>query len=112
MTFEIHRGDTAPAFHKRLRDDVGDVVPIDTADEVSFHMRSIDYDEEVADDTTGNVNILDNREGEVEYSWQTGDTDDAGTYRAEFVVTFSDGSIRTFPVGGMYTIVITEDIDD
>lgn len=112
MTFEIHRGDTAPAFRQRLRDDMGDVVSLSSAQEVEFHMRSIDYDITLSDDTTGNVSIVDAASGEVEYSWQTGDTSTIGTYKAEFVVTFSDGSIRTFPVGNMYTVVVTEDIND
>lgn len=112
MTFEIHRGDTAPSFRRRLRNDIGETVPLTNAQEVDFHMRSLDYDTTVDDNTTGNVSIVDGPSGEVQYSWQSGDTDSVGTYRAEFVVTFSDGTIRTFPVGGTYTIIVTEDIND
>lgn len=33
--------------------------------------------------------------------WQAGDTDIAGNYHAEFHVTYSDGSVETFPNGLM-----------
>lgn len=35
--------------------------------------------------------------GQVEYAWGPGETDVPGLYGFEFAVTFTDGSVRTFP---------------
>jgi hypothetical protein len=38
--------------------------------------------------------------GEIEYPWATGDTATAGTYEAEFCVTWQDGTTQTVPNNG------------
>jgi hypothetical protein len=43
----------------------------------------------VADDT-----------GQVEYAWQTGDTDVSGTYNIEWTVIYPAGLVMTFPSRG------------
>ncbi len=54
--------------------------------------------------------IVDGALGVVQYDWQTADTDTAGVYEAEFEVTYSDGSIETFPNFGAISVVIDADI--
>ena len=48
--------------------------------------------------------------GEVRYDWSVGDTAEAGSYQAEFEVTYSDGSMETFPNDGHISVKITDDI--
>jgi len=117
--FEIKRGDTAPAFEKSLRDGLGQPVDISDSMEVDFHMRDVDFNTIVDDDTSGAVFVEEVPEEEngvvvfhALYQWQAGDTSDLGSYKAEFVVTFSDGTTQSFPRSGMYDIEVTEDIDD
>jgi hypothetical protein len=112
MSFDIHRGDTAPYFDKQLRNERGKIVDISNNTEVEFHMRDADYTVVIDDDTSGNVSVEGAASGDVRYSWQASDTDTLGTYHAEFVVTFSDGRTRSFPVDGLYEVTVTEDIDD
>jgi hypothetical protein len=110
--FEIKRGDTAPAFEKSLNDELGQPVNLDGLTELDFHMRDENYETVVDDDTTGNVSVENVVSGDVSYQWQSGDTDTLGSYKAEFVVTYDDGTIQSFPRNGMYDIEVTEDIDD
>jgi hypothetical protein len=112
MTFEIKRGDTAPTFDKRLREENGEPVNLTDFQEVDFHMRDDNYNTIVTADTSNSVSVTLSSSGDVEYAWQSGDTDTLGSYKAEFVVTFSDGTTQSFPRRGMYSIEITEDIDD
>ena len=60
------------------------------------------------DDTTmtKNLTITDAPNGIAEYQWQAGDTDTAGTYHVEAVVTFAGGSIQTFPQRSYLEITI------
>jgi len=46
--------------------------------------------------------------GNVQYNWQAGDTNTAGVFAVEFRVTFSNGTIATFPsIGqGQWTIQV------
>ena len=46
----------------------------------------------------------------VEYEWQAGDTDLEGLALAEFEVTFSNGTIETFPNGDYIYIKLNEDL--
>lgn len=42
----------------------------------------------------------------VIYTWQSGDTVSVGTYDAEFVVTYADNTVRSFPNYEFLTIAI------
>jgi BppU N-terminal domain len=59
----------------------------------------------------GEVDMTDADEGKVRYFWQPGETDNVGVHRAEFVVTFSDGVIETFPDGDYLEIEIVGDVE-
>jgi hypothetical protein len=110
--FEIKRGDTAPAFEKSLNDELGQPVNLDGLTELDFHMRDENYETIVNDDTSGGVSVDVEAGGRVSYQWQSGDTDTLGSYKGEFVVTYDNGTIQSFPRNGMYDIEVTEDIDD
>lgn len=43
------------------------------------------------------ASVTDAVDGRVQYTWQAGDTDTAGTYLARFHVTYGSGDIQDFP---------------
>jgi hypothetical protein len=50
--------------------------------------------------------------GNVRYDWTAADTDLAGTFDAEWQVTYSDGGVETFPGDETYnTVIISPDLD-
>ena len=103
-SFTLKVGDTAPSLEAILRDSTGD--PVDLSDAtVDFNVRR-----PRGGDTefTGPASVVDGPGGHVEYSWADGDTDVEGRYRAEFVVTYPDNSVETFPNDGFHDIVITQ----
>lgn len=79
--------------------------------EVNFYLSEPNEDGlEVDDSTAGNVSISDGANGEVTYSWQSGDTDRSGRFNAEFEVV--DGSDQsTYPNAGTFKIQITEGLN-
>lgn len=54
--------------------------------------------------------ITDAANGKVRYYWQAGNTADYGDYKAEFEITFPDGSKQTIPNDGYLTISIIKEI--
>jgi len=112
MTERIKRGDTNPPFERRLRDGNGEPVNVTGVDDIEFHMRDENFNVVVSDNIVGNVAIVDATSGKVEYDWQTDDTTDVGSYKAEFVVDFGADGIRSFPADDNYDVEIESDIDD
>ena len=78
----------------------GSVVDL-TGATVRFHMGDVIDAPAIIVNATGGV---------VRYDWATGDTDVAGSYRAEFEVTFVDGRIETFPNDTSIGVIIREDL--
>lgn len=102
--FYIKRNDTASSFQVTLRDATGSAADL-TGCTVKFIMSKT---------TTAKVNatavVVDATAGTVRYDWQTGDTNAAGTYRAEWEVTTGDGHKQTYPNPGYDEVVITQDL--
>ena len=98
LTWKMKRGDTAPNLRAQL---VRGGVPVDlTGATVKFCLLG----------TKRDCTIINATNGEVEYSWQVGDTESTGTLQAEFEVTYSDGKIETFPNDDFIQIVVLGDI--
>lgn len=55
--------------------------------------------------------ILD-EDGIVAYEWASGDTDQAGRYKAEFLITFSDGLPQRYPSSGFIRVYINSKVPD
>jgi len=53
--------------------------------------------------------VLDNN-GIIGYAWGAGETDTVGSYRGEFVVTFSDGLEDTYPSFGFIPVRINQEV--
>lgn len=103
-TFYLKADDTAPILETVLKDSSG--TPIDlTGADVRFAMLE-PRGAVVTIDTGATISDADN--GEVRYPWADGDTTTPGRYRAEFVVTYQDGTVETFPNVGYHDIIISQ----
>lgn len=105
----LKTGDTEPNLVVQLYKDNGNPKDLSTGSpEISFFLGQEAEDSlTVDDDTSGNVEISDASNGEVEYSWQSGDTASHGTYIGEIRVSDTDG-VSTFPNRGRFNIYIEE----
>jgi hypothetical protein len=104
--YTIKAGDAGAAIGAVLADASG---PVDLSGaSVRFVM---------ADAQTGAVKvaaaatITDAAAGAVSHTWAAADLDTAGSYLAEFEVTFGSGEIATFPSAGWITIEVVDDLD-
>lgn len=101
--FHIKKGDRLPSLTAILYDGEGAFDELATASGVVFKMVS------GATTKTGNAVIVDGLLGKVRYDWAAGDTDTAGVFNAEFVVTIG-GKEQTFPVDGYFTVEVEADL--
>ena len=88
MPFYLKQNDTAPSIRATLKDGSGSVIDL-TGASVRFHMK--DLSGTVKIDTAATI-ISPATSGIVQYNWTGSDTDTAGTYYAEFEVTYSDSA--------------------
>lgn len=103
-TFYLKTSDTAPVLEATLTDATGS--PIDlTGSSVQFQLSEPRSGTTIVD---AGANIADASGGVVRYPWGDDDTDASGRYRAEFVVTYADGSVETFPNVAYHDVIITE----
>lgn len=91
-TAYLKQNDTSPTLDAILTDANGTVVDV-TGASVRFHMLKIGATTLKIDAA---ASVIDGAAGHVRYTLQSGDTDTPGTYKAEYEVTFTDGSIETF----------------
>lgn len=106
MTFYIKQNDTSPAMLATLQDANSTAIDLTSAD-VRFHMRTIGGTSAVVDAAAVIVTAA---SGLVRYDWQAADTASIGSYQAEFEVTYSDGSVETFPNDGYIRVEIKDDV--
>lgn len=106
MAFYIKQNDTSPFLLATLKDGNGNLIDL-TAATVRFHMRAVGASSATVD---GSAAIVNEDQGAVKYTWQSGDTATAGIYEAEFEVTYSGGAIETFPNDGFIRVVVTDDV--
>lgn len=106
MAFSIKQNDTSPAIQATLQDYEDNPISLLGAT-VRFHMKSLDGAVKI----DRLASITDAANGVVLYEWQASDTDVAGTYYAEFEVTYSDSSIETFPNTDSIAITITPELN-
>lgn len=100
----LKSGDTHPPIPGQLIVN-GSPVSLATADSVRFLMRNGNSL------VTGVGTITNAATGTVEYVWQPGDTDDPGTYEAEWEVVWDPGKIETFPNDGYKEVLLLDDLD-
>ena len=106
MTFYIKKNDTSPKMLATLQDASGVAVNL-TGASVRFHLRTLDGLSTVVDAA---ATIVTAASGIVRYTWGAPDTATAGSYQAEFEVTYADASVETFPNDGYISVEILDDI--
>lgn len=112
--FIIKRHDTRPRYIVPLVDNYKEVneEPLDltTVDKVFFVMRERD-NEEAEPTVRSEAEVLgDPKEGIVQYTWQTGDTDTLGNYESEFELQWEDGGVETVPNADYFEIEVVADL--
>lgn len=100
--FSIKRGDTSPTLVYTLFPSVSLV-----GASAVFNMRQVGGSTTIA---RASASIDDASAGIISFDFTGEQTSVAGTYHAEFEITFSDGSIETYPNNDYITINITPDI--
>lgn len=106
-TISVKRGDRKPAVTWVALDAGGKRVDL-TGATAKFRMR-----EPVTGCTIlGAATIPSTKTGNLRYDWKLGDTDFAGSYDAEFLVTFPDLTTWTFPTVGTISITIEPNAAD
>ena len=93
MAFILKQNDTSPAISAVLKDSAGAVIDLSSASAV-FHMKAVGASTLKVD---ASASVTDPENGAIQYDWASGDTDTPGTYYAEFQVTYTDGSVESFP---------------
>ena len=106
MAFFIKQNDTSPILQANLKDGNNAAVDVSGAS-IAFKMRPVSSSVATVNSAAA---IIDGPAGSVKYEWQGSDTATAGSYFAEFQVTFSGGKIETFPNGDYIQITILDDI--
>ena len=106
-TFNIKQNDTSPNLEVFLRDDKNRPINI-TGAAVVFHMRN--RSDNSVTINGGSVTIVSGPLAQVRYVWSASNTSTTGNFDGEFQVTFSDGTIETFPNDDYIRIVITDDV--
>lgn len=105
-SFYIKQGDTAPALRATLKDPDGTAVDL-TGATVKFSMRTASGTVLV---NKQSVTLVTANAGIVEYAWQAGDTDTAGTHLGEFEVTHTDATVETFPNDSYARVIVTPQV--
>jgi hypothetical protein len=109
MTFTIVQNDTAPPITSQLSDS-GEAVDLSNVSNIRFHMEDEFKNVIVDDDLTGDVDIVDANLGKVAYEFDQDDTSNVGSYKGEWQVLYSDGTIETYPSNTKVNIEVTEEI--
>jgi hypothetical protein len=105
--FTIKQGDTRPKLVAVLSES-GTPIDLTTATSVKLLMRVTGSVGAAKVDAAATITSA--AAGEVTYTWLAADTDTAGTYDAEWEITWSDGGIETVPNDGYFTVVVGDDI--
>lgn len=108
VTFFIKQHDRRPLLTVSCLDNAGMPVSLESASQVKFYMKSGESLKVSASATPDPDQDL--NPGVVTYAWALGDTDTAGRYKAEFEVTWSDGTPQTFPTSDYLVVIIKADL--
>ncbi len=98
---KMKRGDTLPNLRVKLTE-AGNAFNL-TDYSVSMRLRRTDDESLIVDEE---ITIEDASRGLVTYSWDSGETDESGTYLLEFVADDGTGSTITFPNSGYTRLYI------
>jgi hypothetical protein len=104
--FTIKQGDALPELTATLRSQA-DQSAIDLTEALSILFRMREKGKPYATNkVSAAAAFVSKPAGTVKYSWITGDTDQVGTFEAEFVVTWPGSKLQTFPSSGTFEVVV------
>lgn len=111
MAFTIKKGDTLPEINASLTTgpdaDTQVAVDLTTATSTILVIKPVAGGSSTR--LTGAI-VGSPTLGNVKYVWQAGDTSVAGSYDAEWEITFGAGKIQTFPNDSYFSIIISSDL--
>lgn len=105
--FLIKQGDRFPDLTTTVRDENGDAVDLTDAT-LTFSMRKARDPDTVVVDAAEAALVNDGAYGEISYAWGPDDTEEPGTYEAEFHITPQAGDKFRVPTDGYIAVVIEE----
>lgn len=109
--FYIKQGNVEPALEVTLRGQDGEPINLTSAI-VRFQMSKVGADALAVDD---HARFVDPENGVVAYEWDDGDTDEPGSYLAEFQVDYdASGTFEAdeeFPKKGYISVLIVQTLD-
>ena len=105
--FVLKETNTSPVLRATLKDVNRNVINL-TGASIQFRMKEVGGSSLKVNATASIVGSASN--GIVQYVWTSNDTNQAGSFNAEFEVTFADGSKETFPNEEFLTVVIKPDL--
>lgn len=108
-TFIIKRHDRLPVLRLTLLDDE---TPVDLTNAAATRLLISNLAGLKVDQPMVKLTQVGDTLGQVEYAWQAGDTDTAGTFNAEVEVTWPGGARQTFPANGYFRVRVTKDLNN
>jgi Rib/alpha/Esp surface antigen-like repeat protein len=103
--FIIKKGDRRPSYSVTLTNSSGTAYDITGATGVTFRFKS-----GTSATISGAGVIVSASAGTVRYDWGASDTQTAGQYSTEVVVTYNDGTLQTFPSDGFGLVEIQNNL--
>lgn len=110
---QLKRGDTEPPLRVRLINDNGNPFVVPSGWDGTVTIVPANSDEKTVD--AASLTVVSSDNGIVEYDWGDGDTDETGTYQAEFRMFEEDNSgniiqMMTFPNDRYLPVRIMEEL--
>lgn len=111
MAFYIKRNDRRPSLTAQFFQADG-VTPLDlsSAASVSMVVRPTGAGIDDAPKFKSSCTVVNSATGQISYTWNSGDTDTAGTFDYEFEITWASGITQTIPADTYFTLVVVDDI--
>lgn len=106
MAFNIKQNNTSPSLQAILKDGSGTVINL-TGASVRINMKAVGG---TGLKVNSAMTIVNATGGIIQYDWQSGDTDTVGSYALEFEVTYSDGSLETFPNSKNLSVTVVKEL--
>lgn len=107
LRFHLKQGDQEPALQVIIYNPDTTPMNLSAVAGILFRMSKPGEAPTIAAGSTTGVDLVN---GIVEYRWGPDDTDEAGEYRAEFIVTYTSGKEETFPKDTYLIVEIHENV--
>lgn len=104
--YEVKQHDTGSLIEVTLTDAKGPI-NLDNAEAIHIYMRS-----ETKLIKTGAMEVVNAEAGEVAYTWQPGDLDEAGDYKVEFEIIWESGGKTTIPNNAYKSLTVHPDLGE